>query len=175
MFQPTGEILLTETEIAAGVARVAAEINRDHGGKELVVIGILKGAAMFMADLIRQLKMPLRCDFLRVSSYSSEGRSGDLRLEFDLTQPIAGKEVLVLEDVVDTGKTLQFVLPHLQSKGAASISFCTFLKKRGSPLGLKMDYVAFEIPDDYVVGYGMDLDGLYRNLPWIERCRATKP
>ncbi|MFO1462216.1 MAG: hypoxanthine phosphoribosyltransferase [bacterium] len=175
MFQPSGEILLSEKEIASGVARLAETINRDYAGRELVVIAVLKGAAMFMADLIRRLKMPLRCDFLRVSSYSSEGKPGDLRLEFDLTQPILGKAVLVLEDVVDTGRTLQFILPHLKSKGAASVKFCALLKKRGAPADFPLDYVGFEIPDDYVVGYGMDLDGLYRNLPWIERCQPTKP
>lgn len=175
MPQTSGEILLSETEIAAGVARLAEEIDRDYQGKELVVIGVLKGAVLFMADLIRRLHMPLRCDFLRISSYTPEGTSGDLRLEFDLTQPIAGKNVLVLEDVVDTGKTLQFILPHLRGKGAASVKFCTLVKKRGSPSGLSLDYIGFEVPDDYVVGYGMDLDGLYRNLPWIERCRPTKP
>jgi hypoxanthine phosphoribosyltransferase len=175
MHQPSGEILLSENEIAAGVARLAEAINRDYHGKELVIIGVLKGAVLFMADLIRRLQMPLRCDFLRISSYTREGASGDLRLEFDLTQPIAGQHVLVLEDVVDTGKTLQFILPHLLSKGAASVRFCSLLKKRGSPAGLALDYIGFEVPDDYVVGYGMDLDGLYRNLPWIERCRPTKP
>lgn len=175
MFQPSGEILLSEGEIASGVARLAGAINRDYQGKELVVIGVLKGAVLFMADLIRHLQMPLRCDFLRISSYSREGSSGDLRLEFDLTQPIAGTDVLVLEDVVDTGKTLQFIRPHLLSKGAASVRFCSLLKKHGSPAGLTLDYIGFEVPDDYVVGYGMDLDGLYRNLPWIERCRPIKP
>ncbi len=174
--QPTsGDILLSEDEIAVGVARLAEAINRDYQGKELVVIGVLKGAVLFMADLIRRLRMPLRCDFLRISSYTREGTSGDLRLEFDLTQPIAGQHVLVLEDVVDTGKTLQFILPHLLSKGAASVRFCSLLKKRGSPAGLALDYIGFEIQDEYVVGYGMDLDGLYRNLPWIELCRPTKP
>jgi hypoxanthine phosphoribosyltransferase len=123
-----------------------------------------------MADLIRKLKLPLRVDFLRVSSYGAEGQPGDLRLEFDLTQSIADCHVVVLEDVVDTGQTLRFVRPHLLGKGALSVKFCCLLKKTTAPPDLRVDYVGFEIGADYVVGYGMDLDGLYRNLPWIERC-----
>lgn len=174
MYQPCGEIVLDEKKIAAAVERLAAEIGADYSDKPLVVIGILKGAAIFMADLIRKLRTPLRVDFLRVSSYSAEGHSGDLRLEFDLTQSIAGCHVLVLEDVVDTGQTLRFVKPHLLGKGALSVKFCSLLRKTTSPADLQVDYVGFEIGQDYVVGYGMDLDGLYRNLPWIERCDVTK-
>jgi len=175
MLERTGEILLDENQIQNAVERLAKEITRDYSGRELVVIGILKGAAVFMSDLIRRIAIPMSCDFLRVSSYTSEGQSGTLRLEFDLTQPIEGKHVLVLEDVVDSGKTLQFVLPHLQSKGAASVKFCALLKKQHAPGQPVLDYMGFEIPEDYVVGYGMDLDGLYRNLPSIERCRPIKP
>lgn len=175
MHQPCGDIVLDENKIAAAVEGLAAQIQKDYSEKPLVVIGILKGAAIFMADLIRKVKLPLRVDFLRVSSYSAEGRSGDLRLEFDLTQSVADCHVLVLEDVVDTGQTLRFVRPHLLSKGALSVKFCSLLRKTTSPRDLQVDYVGFEIAADYVVGYGMDLDGLYRNLPWIERCEATKP
>ncbi|HKX12683.1 MAG TPA: hypoxanthine phosphoribosyltransferase [bacterium] len=175
MHQPCGDIVLDENKISAAVDRLAAQIQRDYSEKPLVVIGILKGAAIFMADLIRRLKLPLRVDFLRVSSYSAEGRAGDLRLEFDLTQSVADCHVLVLEDVVDTGQTLRFVRPHLLGKGALSVKFCSLLRKTTSPRDLPVDYVGFEIGADYVVGYGMDLDGLYRNLPWIERCEATKP
>ena len=175
MYQPCGEIVIDQTKIAAAVTRLAAQIQTDYAGQPLVIIGILKGAAIFMADLIRQLTLPLRVDFLRVSSYTGEGRSGDLRLEFDLTQSIADCHVLVLEDVVDTGKTLRFVKPHLLGKGALSVKFCSLLRKTSSPPDPHVDYVGFEVPDDYVVGYGMDLDGLFRNLPWIERCTPIKP
>ncbi|HCU23764.1 MAG TPA: hypoxanthine phosphoribosyltransferase [Deltaproteobacteria bacterium] len=167
-------MLLQPEQIAAAVARLAAQIEKDYAGRELVVIGILKGAVIFMSDLIRRIHIPLRCDFLRVSSYDPEGISGELRLEFDLTQSIAGQHVLVLEDVADSGKTLAFVKPHLESKGAASVRLCALLKKEGLPPELHLDYVGFEIPNDYVIGYGMDLDGLYRNLPWIERCLSKK-
>src|SRR5262249_40558365 len=169
------EILFDEVQIQSAVERLAQELTRDYSGRELVVIGILKGAAVFMADLIRRISLSPSCDFLRGSCYTTESQSGDLRLEFDLTQPIAGKHVLILEDVVDSGKTIQFLLPHLQSKGAASIKFCAFLKKKHAPHQPRIDYFGFEIPEDYVVGYGMDLDGLYRNLPYIERCRSTNP
>ncbi|HEX5033540.1 MAG TPA: hypoxanthine phosphoribosyltransferase, partial [bacterium] len=159
MPQPCGDILLDEKTIASAVERLAGQIQADYAGQSLVVIGILKGAAIFMSDLIRRLKLPLRVDFLRVASYGADGRSGDLRLEFDLTQSVADCHVLVLEDVVDTGQTLRFVRPHLLGKGALSVKFCSLLKKRTSPADLQVDYVGFEVGGDYVVGYGMDLDG----------------
>jgi hypoxanthine phosphoribosyltransferase len=169
------KVLLSENEISRIVGRLAEEINRDYAGKDLVVIGILKGAAIFMADLIRRLQLPLTCDFLRVSSYQSNGISGALRLEFDLTQPISGRDVLVLEDIVDSGKTLKFIRQHLTSKGAASIKFCALLRKAGAPSSAVVEYVGTLIPNEYVVGYGMDLDGKFRNLPWIEGRELIKP
>lgn len=167
--------LLDAAQIDAGIARLAREIERDYRNRELVVVAVLKGAAVFMADLIRKIELPLRCDFIRVQSYGEDGRPGALRLEFDLTQSIAGKEVLVLEDIVDTGKTLAFLRSHLQSKGAASVRFCTLLKKEGAPPESTVEYVGFTIPNDYVVGYGMDLNGLYRNLPGIETRDLINP
>ena len=170
----TPKILFSEVELREGIARVAAEIERDYQGKSLVVVGVLKGAALFMADLIRQIRLPLRCDFIRVQSYTEEGQSGDLRLEFDLTQSIQGQDVLVVEDIVDTGKTLTFLQSHLRTKGAASVKFCTLLKKQHAS-AMPVDYIGFTIPDRYVVGYGMDLNGLHRNLPWIEFHDLNEP
>lgn len=170
----TPEILLSAEQIATIVQRVAGEISRDYPGRSLVVIGVLKGAAVFMSDLIRHLNLPLTCDFLRLSSYQSDGSSGALRLEFDLTQPIVGKDVLVVEDIVDSGKTLRFIRQHLQSKGAHSVKICSLLKKTSAPPDAEVDYVGTLIPQDYVVGYGMDLDGRYRNLPYIGRVKLTK-
>ena len=167
--------LLKASQIEEGVSRLAQEIQRDYRGKDLVVVGVLKGAAVFLADLVRKIDLPLSCDFIRVQSYGEDGRPGALRLEFDLTQSVAGKDVLVLEDVVDTGKTLQFLRGHLRSKGAASVRFCTLLKKETAPPEAKVDYVGFTIPNRYVVGYGMDLNGLYRNLPWIETRDLINP
>ena len=166
-------VLLSEAELAAGIARVAAEIERDYQGKSLVVVAVLKGAALFMADLIRKIRLPLRCDFIRVQSYTEDGQSGDLRLEFDLTQSIQGQDVLVVEDIVDTGKTLGFLQSHLKTKGAASVKFCTLLKKQHAS-AIPVDYIGFTIPNRYVIGYGMDLNGLHRNLPWIETHELSK-
>ncbi len=168
-------ILLGSEQIQEGVARLAKEIERDYRGRELVVVAVLKGALIFMADLIRRIQIPLRCDFIRVQSYTEDGTPGALRLEFDLTQSVQGQEVLVLEDVVDTGKTLSFLKSHLKSKGAASVKFCALLKKQGAPSFAHVDYVGFSIPDGYVIGYGMDLNGLHRNLPWIEGTDLIKP
>jgi hypoxanthine phosphoribosyltransferase len=171
----SSHIVLTAAQIEEGVARLAREIQRDYQGKDLVIVAVLKGAAVLLADLIRKIDLPLRCDFIRVRSYGEDGKPDALRLEFDLTQSVSGKEVLVLEDVVDTGKTLEFLRQHLKSKGAASVKFCALVKKAAAPAAAELDYLAFTIPDHYVVGYGMDLDGLYRNLPWIETRDLKKP
>lgn len=168
------DIILSERDIKKIVQRLAKEIERDYEKKDLVVIGVLKGAAFFMSDLVRQINLPLTVDFVRVSSYRADGTLGDLRLEFDHTQPIQDKDVLVLEDVVDTGKTLNFIEKHLSGKGANSIKFGALLRKEHTPGGVQVHYLGKVIPSDYVVGYGMDLGGLYRNLPWIERRSLTK-
>ncbi len=172
---PKAPIILTEKEIAKLVDRLGTQISQDYAGKELVVVGILKGAVLFMADLIRKIQLPLTCDFLRISSYQPDGHPGILRLDFDLTQPIEGKEVLVLEDVVDTGHTVHFVENHLKAKGPASVRFCALICKEKSPMRDRIDYLGKVIPEDYVVGYGMDLDGLYRNLPFIRQQKLEKP
>jgi hypoxanthine phosphoribosyltransferase len=170
------KILLSEEDIAQLVAELGKKISQDYARKDLVVVGILKGAVIFMADLIRRIQLPLTCDFLRISSYKSDGSQGVLRLDFDLTQPISGKDVLVLEDVVDTGHTVDFVKNHLEAKGPASIKFCSLICKEGSPFKNQIDYLGKVVPNDYVVGYGMDLNGLFRNLPYIEaRSIPSKP
>ena len=174
MSESTSKILITEQEIAKLVRRLADEIQRDYTRKDLVVVGVLKGAAIFMADLIRQINLPMTCDFLRISSYGEDGTSGTLRLEFDLTQPIRGKHVLVLEDVVDSGKTLHFIRQHMENKGAASVKICSLLCKEHAAGKAMLDYMGTTIPNDYVVGYGMDLAGQYRNLPHIEKHFLTK-
>jgi len=168
------KILLTDQEIKKLVCRLAREIERDYRGKELVLMGVLKGAVVFLSDLMRELRIPLTCDFLRVSSYGPDGTPGNLRLDFDATQPIEGKDVLVLEDVVDTGRTLSFIKSHLRGKGAKSVRFCALVRKTHTPANVQVHYLGKEIPNNYVVGYGMDLDGLYRNLPWIEDRTLTK-
>lgn len=168
MTKKNRKILVSEHEIQNMVRKLGAEIQKDYAGKELVAIAVLKGAALFMADLIREIQLPLFCDFIRVSSYQSNGTPGGLRLEFDLTQPIAGKDVLVLEDVVDSGRTLNFIKEHLARKGPRTVKFCALVQKEHTPPEIRVDYLGGMIPNEYVVGYGMDLNGLYRNLRWIE-------
>ncbi len=169
------QILLSEQEICSIVGQLAQKIEQDYEKKDLVVVGVLKGAFIFMADLVRQIKIPLTCDFLRIQSYGPDGRPGYLRLEFDITQSIAGKNVLVLEDVVDTGRTLEFIAKHLETKGAKSVRFCTMIHKQTShPCRVPLHYCGKILPDVYIVGYGMDLDGQHRNLPFIGAVELIK-
>lgn len=162
------EILLNEDQIKTLVKDLAAQIERDYQGKDLVVLGVLKGAFIFMADLIREIRLPLKCEFIRISSYRQDGTQGHLRLDMDLIQPVRGEHVLVLEDIVDTGKTFDFISHHLKGQGATSVKFCALVQKQKSIAETKIDYLGQVIPDDYVVGYGMDLAGRLRNLPHIE-------
>lgn len=162
-------VLYSEEEIQRRVSELAEEINKSNKCEELVVVGVLKGAFIFMSDLVRQLKMSVRCDFLRVASYEHDKSTGIVRMEFDLTQPVVGKDILLVEDIVDTGRTLEYLLKHLSSKKPKSLKVCTLLYKDGKNKGIKerLDYVGFNIPDKYVVGYGLDSEGLYRSLPYI--------
>lgn len=151
------------------IQKIAKEIEQDYQGKPLVVLGVLKGSFIFMADLVRAIDLPLKCEFIRVSSYRKDGSQGELRLEMDLIQPVRGEHVLVLEDIVDTGKTLGFIAHHLKGQGAASVKFCALVQKERSLGQVKVDYLGQVISNDYVVGYGMDLAGLYRNFSYIEQ------
>lgn len=167
------EKLLSTDQIKQRVSELAAEITRDYHGKSLVVIGVLKGAFIFMSDLVRQLDLSVSCDFLRVSSYEKNESSGTVQLELDLSQPIDDQEVLLVEDIVDTGLTLQFLLAHLEAKRPKSIRVCSLLRKESKedPYN-KIDYLGFTIPDVYVVGYGLDYDGMYRSLPYIASLKS---
>ena len=161
-------VLIDTPQIQNRIKELAKQIEEEHGDKPLAVIGVLKGSFIFMSDLVRQIKTPLTCDFLRVSSYENNKSTGSIRLEFDLTQPISGKDVLLIEDIVDTGFTLKYLLKHLQSKGPNSLKVATLLHKETGNDNRKMvDYIGFEVPNKYVIGYGLDSDGLYRSLPYI--------
>lgn len=161
-------ILFHSNEIQSKVLELGSQITQDYQGKNLTVIGVLKGAFVFMADLVLAISLPLRCDFLRISSYNSKGKSGNLRLDFDLTQSIEDQHVLLVEDILDSGKTLQFLREHIKSKKPKSIEVCCLLDKKLNPqLSEQVKYRGFECPQEYIVGYGMDLDGLYRNMPDI--------
>ncbi len=161
--------ILSEGQIRRRVRELGAQISRDFAGKELVVVGVLKGAFLFMADLVRELSIPVRCDFIRVSSYNADGsRSGSIRLDFDVTQPIENEEVLLIEDILDTGHTLRYLLQHLSAKNPKSLNVCCLLDKKHHPdLTSQIRYVGFDVPNDYLIGYGLDLDGKYRELSYV--------
>lgn len=160
--------LFSAEQIAGRIRELAKSINRDFQGSELVVVGVLKGAFIFMADLVRELTIPARCDFLRVHSYEDDRSTGVVRLELDLTQSIADQDVLLVEDIVDSGRTLRYLLKHLQTKRPKRVRVASLLYKELKPeLRPLIDYCGFTAPDVYVVGYGLDSSGLYRGLPYI--------
>lgn len=164
------ETMYSADEIQARVVELGAEITREYAGKDLVVIGILKGSCIFMADLIRAIDLKLSIDFMAVSSYKDATvSSGDVEILKDLTNPIRGKDVIICEDIVDTGLTLFRLLEILGSRGANSIKIATLLDKPEPRIKkeLKIDYCGFQIPNKFVVGYGLDAAGRYRNLPFI--------
>ena len=164
-----GETIVEAEELLARVRELAAEISRDYAGRELLLLGVLKGAVFFLADLVRCLEVPSELDFMAVSSYGSlTDSSGVVRILKDLDAPIEGRDVLIVEDVVDSGLTLGYLLRSLKSRNPRSLEVCALLVKPGRrKIELPIRYVGFEIPNRYVVGYGLDLDQRYRNLPYV--------
>ncbi len=164
-----GNVLISEQQIDDAIARMGAEISADYAGGELLMVGILKGAFMTMADLARAITVPVQFDFMAVSSYGDATKStGVVRILKDLDQEISNRDVLIVEDIVDTGLTIRYLLEHLWVRQAASIEIASMLVKEGlqeTPIEVK--YRGFNIPPDFVVGYGLDYAGLYRNLPYI--------
>ncbi|WP_239530686.1 hypoxanthine phosphoribosyltransferase [Brevibacterium paucivorans] len=163
------EILVTETQIKHRLTELAADIDRDYEGKDLLVVGVLKGAVMVMADLARALHSPVRMDWMAVSSYGSGTKSsGVVRILKDLDTDLKDQHVLIVEDIIDSGLTLSWLLANLKSRGAASVEICTMLRK---PEALKVDidvrYVGFDVPNKFVVGYGLDYAEKYRNVPFV--------
>lgn len=171
------DILITAAEIQKRVEALAGQIEKDYKGKNLVVVGVLKGSFVFMADLVRQISIPLTCDFVRVASYNKDRSTGTVRMEFDMTQPVAAKDVLLVEDIVDTGSTLRYLLNHFEGAKPASLKVCALLfKDVGTGIRKKVDYLGFTVPNQYVVGYGLDSEGIYRSLPYIAALKAgSKP
>jgi hypoxanthine phosphoribosyltransferase len=161
------EILFSEDQIRTRVRDLAREITADYAGRQLVLISILRGAVFFATDLARQIELPLAMDFLSISSYG-EDSEGVVRITKDLEENIAGKNVLVIEDIVDTGFTLKYLLRTLGGRNPKSLEVCALLDRRARRI-IEMDlkYVGFEIPDKFVVGYGLDYRQRYRNLPYI--------
>ena len=166
-----GEILISEKEIQDKVKSMGLEITKDYEDKEepLVLIGILKGSVFFLTDLSRKIDLNLSFDFMDVSSYGDGTQStGDVRILKDLDQPIEGKNVIIVEDIIDTGYTLSYLIENLKSRGAKSIKIaCLLDKKERRKVDFDVDYIGFEIPDEFVVGYGIDYAQKYRNLPFV--------
>ena len=169
MHEDIEEILIPEDELQGRITALAQRIAVDYAGKDLLLVGVLKGAAMFLVDLARRINMPLEMDFMAVSSYgSSTQSSGVVRILKDLDAPIAGKHVLVVEDIVDSGLTLAYLIEMLSQRHLASLRVCALLDKgKAGASGVSTAYLGFTIPDRFVVGYGLDYDQKYRNLPYI--------
>jgi len=167
--QSKPRILFSRQQIEATVRKLAAEISRDYQGKSPLLIGILKGSFMFMADLIRLLDFPLEVEFIRLSSYGrGKESSGKVKVVQGLQSPVKGKDILVIEDIVDTGLSTSFLLDYLRKKKPASLKLCALTDKpsrRQTPVTI--DYLGFTVPDKFLVGYGLDLDEKFRNLPHI--------
>jgi hypoxanthine phosphoribosyltransferase len=168
MHQDIEQILFTEEQIQQRVQELGAQITRDYHGKEPHLVTIVKGSIPFIADLMRAIDTPLSLDLIGVASYAGTQSSGETRLTKDLDDSIEGRHVLVVEDIIDTGLTLSYVLRNLRQRAPASVKVVTFLDKpagRGTPI--QADYVGFTIPDAFVIGYGLDWNQKYRNLPYI--------
>jgi hypoxanthine phosphoribosyltransferase len=162
------EVLIPEDRIRARVAELAGEITRDYAGRPLVLVGVLKGALVFLADLMRAIDLPVALDFMGLSSYVGKESTGEVRITADLTRPIAGMHVLLVEDIVDTGLTMRWLVEHLSGRGPASIAICALLEKpTRHRTAVPIRYRGFEIADEFVVGYGLDWDGRLRNLPYV--------
>ena len=164
-----GEILVQPDELQHRISEMAAEISRDYEGRDLLLIGVLKGAVFFLADLMRQLDIPCEVDFMAVASYgSSTDSSGVVRILKDLDAPLEGRDVLIVEDIVDSGLTLQYLMRTLEARGPASLEVCALLTKpERRKVEMPARYVGFEIPDKFAIGYGLDYAERYRNLPYV--------
>ena len=164
------EILLTEEQIQTRIRELGEVLTEDYRGKNPIILGVLKGVVIFYADMIRQIKVPCQMDFMCISSYEGTDSTGNIRVKMDLSADIEGRHVLILEDIFDTGNSLNYVYNYLLGKNPASIKICTLLDKpsrRKPGITLEADYVGFTIPNAFVVGYGLDYDEYYRNLPYV--------
>lgn len=170
MNQNIDHILVTEEQLKAKVAELGAQISRDYAGHDLLLVSILKGSVVFMADLMRAISIPCGIDFMIVSSYGGANTttSGLVKIIKDLDQDLGGKDVLIVEDILDTGVTLSNLVPMLEMRNPKSVRLCTILSKPSRrKVDIEPDYIGFEVPDEFVVGYGLDYDEKYRNLPYI--------
>ncbi len=162
-------VLISEREIKKRIKALAQQINKDFKGEHLYIIGILNGCYMFLSDLARELKMPCTVDFMRVSSYGNATEtSGVVRIIMDVSESLTDKNVLIVEDIIDTGLTMDYLIRTIRQKNPRSIKVCTLLhKKVKTKISVDIDYCGFEVPDKFVVGYGLDYNNMYRNLNYI--------
>ncbi len=161
-------ILLKEDDIAKKVERIGKQINDDYRNRNPIIIGVLKGAFIFLADLLRHIEIPIEVDFLSISSYDGAESSGVVRLTYDLSLNIEDRNVILVEDIIDTGRTIEYIIDNLKTRKPSSLAICTLLNKRERrAVELPLTYVGFNIPDVFVVGYGLDYSNKYRNLKYI--------
>lgn len=163
------EVLLTEAQVNARIREIGEQISKDYAGKQVHLVCVLKGGSFFMCELAKRITVPVSLDFMSVSSYGGDTKSsGVVRIVKDLDESLTGKNVLVVEDIVDSGRTLSYLLDMLRERGSADVKLCTLLDKPDRRVvDVKVDYTGFQIPDEFVVGYGLDYDQKYRNLPYI--------
>lgn len=163
-----GKPLFTAGQIQAKVKELAREISRDYVGKDVLAVGILKGAFMFFSDIVRSIEIPLTLDFILASSYVKSETTGEVKIHYDVREDISDKHVLLIDDIVDTGITLNQIRERILTRVPLSLKICTFLdKKERREVDIPLDYVGYVIPNQFVVGYGLDYDNKYRNLPYI--------
>ncbi len=170
------KILYTEEQLTEAAKRLGEQISKDYEGRQLYVIGILKGASVFMADLIRHIRIPLLMDYMAVSSYGTETSStGEVKIIKDTDFSVVGKDVLIVEDIIDTGTTLEYLTQLMRSRGVNDVRICTLLDKPSRRTAhIPVDYVGFEVPNEFIVGYGIDYAEFYRNLPYVACLKEEK-
>lgn len=164
------KVLISEEELRSRIAQLGEELTRDYAGKDPVILGVLKGVVVFYADMIRQIRVPCQMDFMCLSSYHGTQSTGNMVVRQDMSVDVSGRHVLILEDIFDTGTSLDYTYHHVLSKKPASVRICTLLDKperRKPGITLVPDYVGFTIPNEFVVGYGLDFNEHYRNLPYV--------
>ena len=163
------EVLLTENDLANKISQIGKSISKDYEGRELILIGVLKGSVMFMADLMKKIEIPCSMDFMAVSSYGNSTKStGVVRILKDLDFEIEGKDVLIVEDIIDTGVTLKYLVEYLKARKPNSLEICSLLNKQDRrKVDISAKYIGFEVPDFFLVGFGLDYAEKYRNLPFI--------
>ena len=163
-------VLITEEQLKARIRELGEELTREYADKDPIVVGVLKGVVVFYADMVRELKVPCQMDFMWISSYAGTSTTGNMIVRKDVSADIKGRHVLILEDIFDTGNSLDFVVDHLQSKEPASLKICTLLDKperRKAGITLRCDWTGFVVPNEFVVGYGLDFNEHFRNLSYV--------